>query len=158
LDPAILVDDLVDSLIDDLRDELHNNFGVRQFRMFTVLRTWDSGYIGDGSYTDTENEITPRPLVQPYRTDWFLEPAGLDEEGMLDLREISLSYTEAELTGGNVAPGCEWFILLRDGHGQEIEDQWFLISRRPFPDRIKDMGWSMRLRAVSSPSSEDVTC
>lgn len=145
---ATLGSNLVDSLVpiaDSLRDSLHTDFGVRQFKVWTVLREWTSGTIGDGDYTDTETEIEPQPLVEPYNTEFNLEPCGIDEAGYVELREISLTYTEAELMGAVTEGGEQWFIKLTDAHGQEIADSYWLLKERPFPDRIKDIGWKMRL-------------
>jgi hypothetical protein len=148
---ATLGTNLVDSLVplaDDLRKVLQTDFGVRQFRVWTVQRVWSSGTTGEGEYVDTAAEITPQPLVEPYKTEFSLEPCGVDESGFVVLREISLTYTEAELSGGDVPVGTEWFIKLTDAHGQEIPDSYWLVKKRPWPDRIKDIGWKMELEAA----------
>lgn len=145
---ATLGNNLVDSLVpiaDELRESLHTDFGVRQFRVWSILREYAIGVIGDGGYTDTETEITPRPLVEPYRSTFELEPCGIEEASFVKLREVSLTYTEAELMGPTLSDGQEWFIKITDGHGQEIGDQYWRLRGRPFPDRIKDIGWSMEL-------------
>lgn len=150
-----LVDELAFEVVDALRDELHTDLGVRQFSVFTVRRTYTLGVSGEGDFTDTEVEIIPQPLVEPYRTRFELEPCGLDESGLVKLREISLSYTEAELTGGYGAnqvidPDAEeWLIKITDAHGQEISDTYWIVDRRPYPDRVNDIGWLMELRRAS---------
>ncbi len=140
-----LVDSLVPDVVDGLRDDLHPAFGVRQFRVYTVRRTWSGGITGDGSYSDVETELTPQPLVKPYRTEYRLDRCGIDEAGLVVLREISLTYTEAELVGGPIAAGEEWLIKLIDAHGQSIADRYWVVARPPFPDRIKDIGWIVQL-------------
>lgn len=159
LDSDILLDDLV-GLADDLRDDLHTDFGVRAFRVYTVLRTWDGGYVGEGTASEVETEITPQPRVLPYSTAgamaglaYKLEPCGLDEAGLVILKEVSLSYTQAELTGRPVvdgveqsmADGQEWVIRIREAHGQEQSYKDFKIKGAPFPDRENDVGWELRL-------------
>lgn len=156
LDPDVLIDDLSD-LADELRDDLHTDFGVRPFRVYTVQEVWESGRIGEGGSSLTETEITrPAPLVKPYAPtglNYELHPCGLDEAGFVDLSQISLSYTQAELTGkpvvdgveGDIPAGTKWFIRIREAHGQEQSFRDFKISGPPFPDRQKTIGWKMRL-------------
>lgn len=159
---AILGSNLVDGLlgtVDDLRDSLHTEFGVRQFRVYTVQRTYTSGVIGDGDYVDVVNELTPQPLVESWLRNMSglgqnLEPCGIEESGFVTLREISLTYTEDELTGGGaLAAGVDWFIRIDDGHGQDIMSRRFQVNRPPFPDRIKDIGWTMELIRMSDEES-----
>lgn len=155
LNPEVLLDDLVE-LVDELRDDLHTDFGVRAFRVFTVREVFESGRIGEGQGILTETEITPQPKVKPYAPTGLndsLEPCGLDEAGFVDLEQISLSYTQAELTGRPVVNGVEqdigcdtrFFIRIREAHGQEQSFRDFRQSGPPFPDRIKTIGWKMRL-------------
>lgn len=150
LNPDVLIDDIL-TTVDDLRSELHAEFGLRQFRLFTVERVWDSGYVGDGLYSDVETEITPAPRVVPFTrsgdsVSYELRACGLDEAGFVAIQEVSLTYTEEELTGGTLAQGTEWLFRLRDGQGQGIPDRDFVLDGVPFPDREKTLGWSFRLR------------
>ena len=156
---AVLGTNLVDELVavaDSLRDGLHPEFGVRQFRVYTVLRTYASGSTGDGSFTDVETQLTPQPKVQPYheRILYELDRCGVDEAGFVLLREISLTYTVAELIGPSMASGQEWLIKITDAHGQGIADQYFVVSRKPYPDREKDIGWWMELERASDEAGE----
>lgn len=147
-----LVDDLVPT-VDELRSSLHADFGVRQFRVYTVRRTWASGTTGEGTSSDAETEITPRPLVVAKEAQqslhYDLDRCGVDEVGELILKEVSLTYTEAELAGGDLADGEEWFIKLADGQGQAISDRHWVVAKPPFPDRIKDIGWVVNLERAA---------
>jgi len=157
LDTDILVDGLIPD-IDELRGDLHGDFGVRPFRVYTVLRQWDGGAIGDGSSTDTEIELTPAPKVMPFDADfkYELRHCGLDQAGSIMLKEVSLSYTYEELTGkpvtagaeGELPDGAEWLIKIAEGHGQGQPSYYFTIAGPPFPDREQDFGWVIRLRAL----------
>ena len=151
MDPNVLVDDLAESLIDDLRTDLHTEFGVRAYRVFTVLRTYESGYIDGELYTETETEITPQPLVKSFveTLGHQLEECGIDEAGIIKLEEVSLTYTLAELDGGDLVDGQEWLIRLREAHGQGQPDRDFVLDGPPYPDRIKTMGWQLKLRIAS---------
>jgi len=155
LDPDILLDDLVE-LVDELREDLHTDFGVRAFRVFTVREVWASGRIGEGSSTITETELTPQPLVKPYAPSGLnsqLTPCGLDEAGFVDLEQISITYTEAELTGRavvdgvaqDIPSGTKWWYRIREAHGQAQSYRDFKLSGPPFPDRTKSIGWKARL-------------
>jgi hypothetical protein len=156
LDPDVLVDSLVEDVIDGLREELHPPFGVRAYRVFTVLRTWSGVGVGEGEFTDTETEIRPQPLVVLSEFDrlrYELQPCGLTELGQLKLVEVSLTYTEAELTGGDsLADNEEWYIKITEAHGQESTSRYFTHVRPPFIDRIKDMGWICWLKRTKEPS------
>ncbi len=146
-----LVDDLIPDVIDGIRGELHPDLGVRQFRVFVVTRTYVTGEIGSDRFTDTEIELDPQPLVVPYSTAFELEPCGVDEAGFVKVKEVSLTFTEAELGSPNVnqPEGVELFVKLSDAQGQGIPDTFWRHTRRPFPDRIKDMGWILRLAPAS---------
>jgi hypothetical protein len=145
-----LIDSLL-SIVDTLRGELHPAFGARQFNVSTVIRTWGEGNIGEGPYTDVETLLDPQPRVMPYQTDFRLEPCGLDEAGLIQLSEISLTYSEAELTGSfgtdaALAHSQEFFYKIEDAYGQRISTTYWVLKSRPFPDRESTIGWVMELR------------
>ncbi len=156
LDSDILVDDLVD-LVDELRQDLNTDMGVRAFDVFAVTRTWASGTIGEGASIEVEVELTPQPLVKPYSSPaglgYDLTPCGIDEAGFVMVKEISLSYTQAEITGKTVVgeieqslpAGIEFVIRIREAHGQEQSYRDFKIDGPPYPDRERDIGWRLRL-------------
>lgn len=155
LDPDILLDDLVE-LADDLRRDLHTDFGVRAFRVYAVSEVYESGRVGDGSSIVTETEFDPQPMVKPYAPSGLvdsLQPCGLDEAGFVDISQLSLTYTLSEITGrpvvdgveGDIPAGTKWFIRIREAHGQEQNVRDFKLAGPPFPDRIKTIGWKLRL-------------
>lgn len=144
---AVLGTDLVDSLVevvDSLRGDLHPAMGVRHWRAFTVARSFASGEVDDGPFADVETEILPQPLVE-----WDLvnrtEPAGLNESGDCTLTEISLTYTEAELVGAHLTDAQQFFWVLREGHGQAMRARYFTVKNPPHPDRVKTIGWVIKL-------------
>ena len=149
LDPNVLVDDLVTDVIDGLRDELHPAFGVRAFRVFTVARVWSGGFVGEGSFTDTEVELTPQPLVHPFtslRRDQ--EPCGYDQAGMVKLTEVSLTYTQDDLLACESPEATQHLIKIVEAHGQAQAPKYFVHAKSPYPDRVKDMGWVLHLELV----------
>jgi hypothetical protein len=162
LDPDILLDDLVE-LADDLRRDLHDDFGVRAFHVYAVSEVYESGRIGEGPSVVTETEFDPKPRVKPYAPaglDSTLQPCGLDEAGFVDIEQLSLTYTATEITGHPVVNGVEedlpagtkWFIRIREAHGQEQSFRDFKISGPPFPDRVKTIGWKVRLIRIGDES------
>lgn len=151
LDADVLVDSLVPT-VDQLRDELHAAFGVRHFRVHVVQRTWSGLLPGLGTFTDTEVELTPRPLVEPFTAFTYkLEPCGLLEAGYIKISEISLTYTEDEL-GAPDAPqeNVQYLWKLSEGHGQSTATRYFALKDPPYPDRIKNIGWQVRLVRVQN--------
>jgi len=150
LDPNVLVDSLVTDVIDGLREDLHPQFGVRAYRVFTILRTWSGRSVGEGTKVDTEVELRPQPLVHTWDgLKYDLEPCGLNLDGEVKLTEVSLTYTEAELDGGiTLGRNQQWLIRIDEGHGQETRSKFFLHTKPPFIDREKDMGWVLWLRSA----------
>ena len=153
LDPDVLVDSLVVDVIDGLRDELNAEFGVRSYSVFTRHITWSGAQVGQGVATTVDTEITPRPRVAiwgGYRYE--LQKCGIDEIGQVEITEVSISYTEAELVGVRATMGKnqQWLILLREGHGQASREKAFIHDKPPFIDREKNLGWTMWLRAAEA--------
>ena len=146
---AILGDNLIDDLmpdVDDLRGDLNADFGTRPFDCQTVLRTWlgDSGMEGDGDFRDVITTITPAPRVEQWDGyKWVLLAAGVHEDGIIRVSEVSLTYTWAELTGGTLEKNQQFFYRLVDAHGQE--DRILRQSKPPFVDREKTIGWILWL-------------
>jgi hypothetical protein len=153
LDPDVLVDDLMET-IDELRREIPVELGARQYRAYLVLRQWTGSERGEGSFTDAETEITPPPLVESLKGTDRLYSAGLDEADVVRLKEISFSYTEAELTGPELDRNQQWLVRLKDAYGQQIRTRDFVLQGSPWPDRIKDIGWTVNL--VRAPDVVEV--
>jgi len=150
LDPTNLVDDLLE-VIDDVRGDLHPALGVRQYRVFAVLRTWMGEERGaEGGFAEVETEFLPQPLVESYveTMGGKLLAGGLDEAGIVRLRELSLTYTAAEIAGPALARNQEWLIRVRDAYGQGEPVRDFVV-KSTYPDRLKDIGWTVSLARAS---------
>lgn len=150
LDPTVLVDDLVPDVIDGLREDLHPQFGIRAYRLFTVLRSYTGAHIGEGPFSDVVTEIRPQPLVEVWNgLNFTLRDCGVDELGEIRLREVSLQCTEADLIGPKpLARGQQWFLRLDEAHGQATRAKFFVHTRPPYIDREKDMAWVLWLRSA----------
>lgn len=152
LNDDVLVDSLVTDVIDGLRRDLHPQFGVRPYRVFLVRRTWSGAEVGEGESFDDERELDPQPCVERwdgYR--WVLGVAGRDEKGEVRVREVSLTYTHDEVTGGALQANEEFLIKIGEAHGQGQPDRYFAHARPPFVDREKDMGWVLWLKDAAVP-------
>ncbi len=151
---AVLGDNLVDSLVDDvvdgLRDELHPEFGVRAYKLEIVTRTWPSGTEGVGQMVETAHEVYPQPLVKIWDGYRFTQkPCGIDDIGVIQLTEVSLKYTEADIIGDG-ADATQSLWRLSDAHGQLTSSKYFVVDGSPYIDRIQDIGWVVRLRAAGA--------
>ncbi len=150
LDDDKLVDSLV-PVIDELRGELHPLFGVRAYRVFTVLQAWSGSVTGQGQLTEQVVEILPQPRVRIWDgLRYQLEPCGLDTDGEIVVTEVSLTYTFAELQGGDLPKNRRWRIRIADAHGQGNPERDFILSRPPYVDREKDIGWVLWLRSAGA--------
>lgn len=151
LDDDVLVDALVPDVIDGLREDLHPDFGVRAFRVYRVIRTWTGSVEGEGTSSDVGVELRPQPLVSVWDGFRFVQATcGLEELGDVRLTEVSLSYSYADLTGSPLTPNQQLFIAIGEAHGQGQPTRMFTLARPPFPDRVKDLGWSIALHRVQT--------
>lgn len=151
LDPAVLVDSLVPDVIDGLREDLHPVFGVRAYRCYRVIRTWSGAVAGDGDPADIGAELRPQPRVKMWN-GLHLEQAvcGIRELGDVVLTEVSLTYTDADLTAQPLAANQEMFIAIGEAHGQASPMRVWAHTMPPFVDRERDMGWVLNLRRVEA--------
>lgn len=149
---ATLGSNLVDKLaptVGKLRIALYPAFGVRQYRVYLVRRSWSGTRRGEGSVTviSTE-ELTPRPLVTIVGGGSAMVPGGLDEADRVTLSEVDLRYAEQDLTGRPILENEEWLYRIDDGHGQMIRSRWYELNGAPIMDRERDIGWVIPLHEV----------
>jgi hypothetical protein len=147
-------DNLVDEIAviaDELRDDLHSEFGVRQWRCYVTKSVWSGGRVGVGARTVSYvKEMLPSPKVALVdRHD--LTEGGLQETGTATLKEISLTYSQADLLGEPMAAGEDFHYLLVDGLGQGISRRTFIPQDHPYPDRENNIGWEVKIRRVDNP-------
>lgn len=145
-----LVDSLVPDVIDGLRDSLYPDFGVRAYRTYRIIRTWTGSEIGDGTFTDDAAELRPQPRV----LEWTglarrLAACGIQDLGDVILEEVSLTYTEPQLTGRGVLTNTQQlFIAIGEAQGGLQPAVLYTHHKPPFADREKTMGWILYLTRV----------
>jgi len=150
-----LVDDLV-PLVDELRQELNVDFGVRAWRVYTVERTWSGSRRGEGTPTDVEHELIPRPRITTPQGR-ALDPAGMHEHGTIILREVSLTYTESELMGaakGDIVTTKDWLFAVREANGQAQSTRYYEMEGVPFLDREDEIGWRITLNRADGADGD----
>jgi hypothetical protein len=151
LNADVLVDSLVGDVIDGLRDQLHPQFGVRSYRVYRVIRTWSGRTSGDGKYTDAVAELIPYPLVAQWDGYKFVQQkCGVGEAGEIKLTEISLTYSAADLCPRDLRANQELFYAIGDANGQASPISVWSVQAPPYVDRIKDLGWVLRLLSAES--------
>lgn len=154
LNPNTLVDSLVPDVIDGLREDLHPAFGVRAYRVYRVIRTWSGKTAGEGAAVDVGAELRPQPRVSMWNGLKYVQATcGIRELGDVMLTEVSLTYTDAQLTGQPLAKNQEAFIAIGEAHGQASPLRLWGHTAPPFIDRERDMGWVLHLRRVEAAPS-----
>lgn len=145
-----LVDEIA-VIADELRDDLHTEFGVRQWDCYLAKAVWSGGVVGSGAKSiNYVKKLVPSPRVK--LTDRHdLTEGGLQETGTATLREVSLTYSQADLLGEPMAAGEEFFYVLVDALGQGLVRRTFIPQDHPFPDRENNIGWEVRIRRVDNP-------
>jgi hypothetical protein len=154
LNSSTLVDSLVPDVIDGLREDLHPAFGVRAYRVYRVIRTWGGKTIGEGRSTDDAAELRPQPRVMMWNGLKYVQATcGIRELGDVELREISLTYTEEQLDPRTLAKNQELFYAIGEANGQGAALRLWNVTAPAFIDRERDMGWVLHLRRVEAAPS-----
>ncbi len=148
--------------VDELR-QLYTDFGLRPYRVFSVVVVWSGGASGRGdAVVEEEVELLPTPrLVDMKPVTGKATPAGFDEEGAVMLRQISPRYTEDDIrTIFHLQPlptDRDGFLEIRvdQRDGQTLRRR-FTVKGAPFRDAMK-FQWSARLVLQSHDRDRDGT-
>jgi hypothetical protein len=144
--------------VDELR-QLKTDFGLRPYRVFSVIERWSGGESGRGEVVvESEVELLPTPKVvdiKPVRG--VATPAGLDEKGGIRLKEISPRYTEDDIRAlFHVQPlgkDQDGFLEVRvDERDGSTMRRRFTIKGTPFRDAEK-FEWSAYLTTQNADRS-----
>lgn len=134
---------LVESLggvVDDLR-QLATDFGLRPYRVFSVVVKWTGGSSGRGdAVVASERELLPTPkLVDTTGLRGEASPAGAFNRGSIRLREVSPRYTEDDVRAlfhtQPLPADTDGFIEVRiDSRDGITERRRFVVRSVPFRD------------------------
>lgn len=135
---------------DDLR-QLYTDFGLRPYRVFSVVVAWSGGSIGRGNAAVvSEKEFLPTPLVdlRPVRTT--MRTGGRVEDGDGYLKEVSPRYTEEDIQAlfhqHPLPAGHEGFLEVRvDARdGTAVPRRRFVVQGAPYR-RADAFDWAVRM-------------
>ncbi len=131
-----LRDDLIPILDDIRRDVIDTAVGLRLDDVVVRRRVWSGRSLGQGTATDTDTELDPRPKVHdPPPKARYTEPGRYDE-GDRVVDKISLTYTRAQLDGGTLAANEEFYWLVND------------LAYRVISVEDEYLGWRVHLRKM----------
>ncbi len=159
----MLKNSLMNSLIpavDCLRD-LNTKFGNRPYRVRMIRTRWSTGRRGSGIESVMyERDILPTPLVVDMSSlTEALTAVGINEQGTVQLQEISGRYTEDDLLGtdphGNPpGPGDSVYyeIQFYGRDGNKNEKRRFTQQSAPF---YKASGFQWNITLVSYNENRD---
>ncbi len=133
-------------VIDRIRG-LHAHLGTRPYRVWRVRTRWTGTRRGGGEeVVVAEREVVPTPRVTGIESlDALLTPTGREEDGLVELSEISLSESEEDVAWGwgvHVPHTEEWYWEIRYADGRRRR---FVTASAPERD-VRTMGWRVRLR------------
>jgi hypothetical protein len=130
-----LRDDLI-PIVDTIREQVIDvAVGLRLHTVETRLRVWSGGELGRGAATNTDTTLDPKPKVNLITPRLVQASGGKYLDGDRVVEKISATYTEAQLDGGTVATGREFYWL--------IDDEPYEVVGKP---RKGFLGWSIVLR------------
>lgn len=135
-----LRDDLIPILDGVRRDVVDGAVGLRLHTVVVRRRAWSGGRIGLGTPTDTDTVLDPRPKVRPPSPRLRWKEPGKFEDGDLVVSAISATCTEADLDGGKLPSGVEWYWRIDD------EDHRVVSVEERF------LGWQVHLRRMRQRS------
>ena len=147
-----LVEDM-QPIVDDAR-QLNTDFGLRPYRVVSVVVRWTGGERGRGDpVVESEKEFLPTPKVKDYSAslDGELKAAGITDRGTIRLSEISARYTEDDLDAlfhlQPLPKDREGFVEVRhDRRDGETKRRRFVVEGVPFHD-AENFQWVCRLLA-----------
>jgi len=138
--------------VDEARQVLTDE-GLRPLRVWTVLRTWSGVEPGDGSSSDQETELTPRPKVHPPGSPAlkrFASEAGLDMRGQVLVEQLSPNLSLEDLVGPTLTDAQQWFFRVAHDTGEAFgRTGLFRLAGQPFK---RPLDWVLRLQPSEAPA------
>lgn len=136
--------------------DVFDGLGTRAFTVQTVLRSWTGSMVGDGDYSDVLVTIAGHSEASPIVHELKLDtddvlPAGTIHEGVVLLSDVPLTYTRAQLYGGDLELNQQFFYRLTDAHGHGQPERILRPSRPPEIEFSKVVGWMVWLAYAFLP-------
>jgi hypothetical protein len=131
-------DDMGD-IVDDLR-QMATDFGMRPYRVFSIVVGWSGGVVGRGTQSVLrETELLPTPRIDLTSIRYVVTSGGRTDDGYTKLYEISPRYTQDDvrtLFYRSLAAGEQSFVEVRiDGRdGSDPVRHRLTVSGVPFRD------------------------
>lgn len=139
-DPCVSLVESLGETVDSLR-QLYTDFGLRPYRVFSVVYEWSGGDVGRGlPRVISEQEMLPTPrVIETSGVSGELRSAGLVERGTVRLEQVSPRYTEDQVRllffQYPLPPGKQGFIEMRiDSRDGSTERRRFIVRGIPFRD------------------------
>ena len=129
---------------------MNTDFGLRPYRVFSVVYRWTGGAIGRGEMKlASERELLPTPKVKDISVRHEAQDAGYVERGDVQLREVSPRYTEDDINAlfhqSPLPPGFQGFVeMFIDARDGKTERRRFSVRGVPIRDAAK-FEWSVQL-------------
>lgn len=140
-------------IVDDAR-QLVTDLGLSPYRVFVVTVRWTGGAVGQGEAKVVgELELLPTPEIRETSgVRGEQRSGGLVERGTIELRKVSIRYTERELEGvfqcgrcANRDAAVQVFVEMRiDGREPEARRRRFTVTGMPYLN-AKGFEWRVRL-------------
>jgi hypothetical protein len=143
-------------LADSLRDML-SAFGLRSYKVAIIRVEWTGGKRGRGTPVIlSEKTILPTPKLESVESlAEVLQPVGLEEQGSLELSQVSGTFSEEDLRGysqdGEGIPANHEFFyeitFISPSAGEPQRRRFFPASAPVYsPGKLQ---WSMRLQKAN---------
>ena len=152
--------DAISGVADRIRLRVHERMGSRPYRVSIVTRTWSGEKTGEGSYTDEIKVLSPPPDVVRGGSNRF-GPSGQEGTNRVTLREVSFSYTEAELYRQDLPANAEVVYMLERifGGSPNASQEFFVVDNSPTPERGDKpgdrLGWCIKLHELEGFGAVD---
>jgi len=159
-DPLCSLAEELGPTADELR-QIATDFGLRPYRLFSVVVRWSGGAKGRGeSRVISETEFLPTPKLSPRSIRGEARTGGIEEVGNISVTEISPRYTEEDIRVLFVVQpppdGDEAFLEVRldSRTGDQNRRRRFVIQGVPSLD-AENFQWTARLRAQGATRNPD---
>lgn len=140
----------------DAGRQLLTDFGLRPYRMFSIVERWSGGEEGRGILsTVSQLEFLPTPRIDLTTIRTKLDAGGTNEDGFHTVREISPRYTEDDIRSLMhvlpLPPGSIGYVEIRhDSRDGRTERRRYVVRGVPWRD-AENFQWVASLSSQEKP-------